>query len=175
MSCKEMNASKLMGLAAVVVCVLILVSGCEFTQQVFGPRHSEYEGVWACYKMKTDETEFEPKDIDDVVTFLALKEDGRAEMIIRLPGDDPSIIDCRWDVTFNDREKGEEAGIILIGEDFVNPYSYVYYPGETALAEERLIDGDLRIDYGYREEYLEKISDNFDFQPWMTDTSASLE
>ncbi len=157
-------------IAIVLSCVLI--SGCSHQD----PKSDEYVGVWACYKAtaNTVEGELNFKSIDDVWGFLTLRENGDAEIVVRIiENEQPSIIECKWITTHEDRRTGEEAGVLLLGDDFENPYTYFHTTSSPNLINERLIDGNLVIDYGHRKEYLEKISNDPDYQPWILDNDST--
>lgn len=151
-------------ISSIAMLFIALLTGCS---NITDPHESDYVGVWACYESKAGDVEVRPDSMDQVTNFLVLEKNGNAEIAIMPFSNNPATLECKWVATHEDRSRHEEAGIILIGEDFENPYSFFYYPGESFLAEERLIDGDLKIDYGYRIEYLEKISNDPNYQPWM--------
>ena len=117
--------AKTLGAVAAVALTLVLASGCSFVRNAVGPSYSDYTGVWACCSQRSDDAEFEPEGIDEVLSFLVLNPNGRAEMVVRIPGGEPYIVDCTWDVTFRDKERGEDAGIVLIGERSVRIWSTV--------------------------------------------------
>lgn len=158
------KALSTVAISSIAMLFIVLLAGCS---NITDPNESDYVGVWACYKSKAGDAEARPDSIDQVTNFLVLEKNGNAEMAIMPFSSKPATIECKWVATHKDKSRHEEAGVILIGEDFENPYSFFYYPGESFLAEERLIDGNLKIDYGYRTEYLEKISNDPNYQPWM--------
>lgn len=163
----KMRVAKELGAVVAIILALVLMSGCSFIRNALGPSYSDYIGVWACYAQQSDDGEFKPESIAEVLSFLVLSSNGRAEIVVRLPGEEPRVVDCAWDVVFRDRDQGDDAGVVLVGEDFAGSCDYIYYPDETFLADESLIDGILCIDYGYRRDYFEKVSDDPDYQPWL--------
>lgn len=176
------TVSKVLGIIVSIVFMLAGLGGCAFFSLSMcshyadtHPDRSEYVGVWACYEMKTDEAEVRAKKLDEVQIFLVLRQSGEAETIVCIDKDNPFIIESKWVTTSEDKRYGTDEGIELIGGDYdlSNPYSFFYYPGKTELIDESLIDGGLSIDYGYRKEYYEKISNDPNYQPWIAADNSS--
>ena len=172
---------KVLGIVVLAVFVLAVLGGyalfalsmCSHYEDSH-PSRSEYVGVWACYEAKTDEAEVHAKNLDEVNSFLVLDQNGNAKTVICIISkDEPFIVESRWITTSEDRRAGTDEGIELIGDDFSNRYSFFYYPDKTELIDESLINGGLTIDYGYRKEYYEKISNDPDCRPWTTADNAS--
>ena len=173
--------SKALGIVVLTVFVLAVLGGyalfalsmCSHYKDSH-PSRSEYVGVWACYKTKANETEIYAKNLDEVNSFLVLGQDGNAETVICIISkNDPFITESKWITTSEDRRAGTDEGIELIGDNYSNRYSFFYYPDRTELIDESLINGGLTIDYGYREEYYEKISNDPDYRPWNATDNAS--
>lgn len=156
-------------IVVIAIFILLTAGGCIFADPGRYPSRDDYVGVWACYSQVTDEpkSEYSPETLDEVRTFLVLEQNGEAQIILRLSRNEVSSIDCKWVATHEDKERRQEEGIVLVGDDFDNPYSYIYYPEKSSLIDECLIDGFLSIDYGYRRDYFEKISSDQNYQPWL--------
>lgn len=150
------------------------LTGCSLMklhEEMSGPDRNGYVGVWACYKIN-QQTEgeknavWEPESLSKADRFITLMNNGDARIVMKMPGS-VYTIDCKWTTTHKDKRTGEETGIVLLGDDFENPFEYYYLNNtEGNLISEVLVPGGLCIDYGYRKEYYEKVSDNPDYQPW---------
>lgn len=167
------------GIIALIAFVVVWLGGCVFFgcsmvdwhEKKSGPDRNGYVGVWACYKVKVQSegeksTVWEPESLGEADRFMTLKSNGNAQIVMKMRGS-VHTIDCKWTTTSKDKRTGEEAGIVLLGDDFENPFEYFYLDNtEGNLISEALVPGGLCIDFGYREEYYEKVSDNPDYQPW---------
>lgn len=155
-------------------CVLFGTSMCSYQEET-NPGSNEYVGVWAAYEVKADNKEYYADSIDDVHEFLVLHQNGSAQDVVSIANDEPFVVECSWIRTTRDKKEGTNAGILLLGDSFENPYQYFLSPekGESYLIDAPIIGGFLCIDYGDRKVYMEKISDDPDDKPWLNRKGAS--
>lgn len=178
MASAENRKPRTFGIIAIALLILVWLGGCtwflkgmgEASERAWGPERSEYVGVWASYLASANDHELNTASIEDAVSFICLADTGEAELVVKSSASAPSVINCRWVVTHRDKSEGTKTGIQVIGteEAFQNSYQYFEDP-DTKLIDESLIDGKLVIDYGYRKEYFEKISNDAKYQPWLED------
>lgn len=172
---RKMKIYTILAGIGITIFVLLYLGGCAAfctgmmyqTDREAGPDKEEYVGVWACYRSEAGDAEDGPDSLDDVRQFIRLKGKGEAQQVI-CSEYSFNTIDCNWIKRNGDSKTNEKPGVVLIGDDFENPYSYLYWKApDNSLVDEPLMEGSLYINFGHRKDYFEKISNDPDYQPWV--------
>lgn len=193
MDTKEKTSRKVLKILGYAACVLFclgwlgscafIISSVDETHSKTNPEKSEYVGVWACCRVTADQGEINFENIEEAQSFLQLFENGEAKEIVVFSNGTMNTQDGQWVRTEKNIKEGTDAGIIIRGDtddnrSFNNPYKFVTgNPNlKVRLVDAPLIDGHLVIIYENHTDFLEKISNDPNYQPWLkriTDTAAT--
>ena len=158
---------------SLVLALAVSLTACEKPGRP-SATNDDFVGIWLCYESKTNEGTASHELGKGFNQCIAIQGDGTATVIITTDGTDPVSMECKWHRTIEDKQTGEDSGIVLVDDQYTNPFTY-YEADEKRMkphfVDERLVRGNLVIDYGYRKDYFEKVSNDPNDTKWLPDIS----
>lgn len=145
-----------------VAVLAVSLAACEKKGRPSATRE-DFVGIWACFKSKVDNQEEFRKKGEGLNQFLIIMKDGTAWEAVTTDGANPVGMEYQWHMTLEDKRTGEDSGIVLVNDQYTNPYTYYEADAqrmEPHFVDKRLVRGNLAIDYGHRVDYYEKVSDD---------------
>ncbi len=152
-----------------ILCALTLVFSLSACERPGRPSATtdDYVGIWACYssRVNKDYTYYElGKGINQ---YLVIYKDGRAYEVVTNDGANAIARESQWYKTQADKRTGEDHGIVLVGDQYENPYVYYDAGEDTHFVGERLVKGNFSLHYGDTSYYFEKLSNDPDDSKWL--------
>ena len=162
------HALRAMFLVLIIAVLAVSLVACEKPGRPNATRE-DFVGIWACYKSSADGKEANYKIGEGINQFLVINKDGSAYILVTMDGGNLQGMECRWRQTQESKSQGTDSGISLEGANFTNNFTY-YDTGskgmETHFVDKRLVKGNLAVDYGDRNDYYEKVSNDPGDSKW---------
>ena len=155
----------------IIVCVATLLAvsltACERPGRPFGT-NEDYVGIWACYDIRTGKDYKNLELGKGYNQYIVIYKDGRAYEVAMMDGKDPIAQESHWYRTREDRQTGEDSGIVLVNDTYENPYVYYDAGEDTHFVDERLVKGNFAIDVDDNTTlHFEKVSNDPDDPTWL--------
>ena len=166
------HTSSIKALIAIILIALLIVplAACEKPGRP-SATNADYVGIWICYQSRVQKDRSEYELGKGINMYLVIMKDGTAYEVVTTDGADPIGMEYRWERTREDKQARTDSGIILFNDQYENPFVY-YDAGEKPhFIDERLVKGNLSIDYGYRSDYYEKVSNDPQDTEWLPGAS----
>ena len=164
------RTARVVAAALLAAALALLLTACSRPSRPHAS-NADYVGIWICIDYHDDKGTTAVELGKGYNQYIFIHKDGTAQLATT---DQLSAIvrDCEWYRTQEDDVLKTDYGIMLDDHGLLFPFTYFRSSDEymePRLTEERLTEGDLAADYGYRTDYFQKVSNDPDDPDWIPD------